>query len=199
MQMIALRRREFSSAAFCGRVHGGERLTGLTALRNASFVHERRPFSFPESKDALGEGDAAVEYIAELKFDGLAMNIRYENGLLVQAATRGDGETGEDVTQNIRTVKQIPLRLPAGVQPVLEVRAFGCRASLAPASSAAAAAEHAAKNIAQIDSLTAAETTAKAPPETTLPAAAATEALGQRRVAIGVDLAAIKLGALACV
>ena len=70
----------------------------------------------------LKEGDAAVEYIAELKFDGLAMNIRYENGVLVQAATRGDGETGEDVTQNIRTVQQIPLRLPAGVPPVLEVR-----------------------------------------------------------------------------
>ena len=70
----------------------------------------------------LKEGDAPVEYIAELKFDGLAMNIRYENGLLMQAATRGDGETGEDVTQNIRTIRQIPLRLPAGVPPVLEVR-----------------------------------------------------------------------------
>ncbi|MES2944566.1 MAG: NAD-dependent DNA ligase LigA, partial [Pseudomonadota bacterium] len=63
-----------------------------------------------------------VEYVAELKFDGLAMSLRYENGLLVQAATRGDGETGEDVTQNIRTIKRIPLRLPAGVPPVLEVR-----------------------------------------------------------------------------
>ncbi len=70
----------------------------------------------------LKEGDAPVEYIAELKFDGLAMNIRYEDGVLVQAATRGDGETGEDVTQNIRTVKQIPLRLPQGVPPILEVR-----------------------------------------------------------------------------
>jgi DNA ligase (NAD+) len=49
----------------------------------------------------------------ELKFDGLAINLRYEGGVLVQAATRGDGETGEDVTQNIRTVRQIPLRLPA--------------------------------------------------------------------------------------
>ncbi|MGZ2930455.1 hypothetical protein ABC668_26725, partial [Pseudomonas aeruginosa] len=42
-----------------------------------------------------------VEYAAELKFDGLAMNLRYEQGVLVQAATRGDGETGEDVTQNV--------------------------------------------------------------------------------------------------
>ncbi|WP_127996607.1 NAD-dependent DNA ligase LigA [Piscinibacter defluvii] len=58
------------------------------------------------------EADAPpVEYCAELKFDGLAINLRYERGVLAQAATRGDGETGEDVTQNIRTIGQIPLRL----------------------------------------------------------------------------------------
>ena len=61
----------------------------------------------------LVETDAPIEYVAELKFDGLAMNLRYENGVLVQAATRGDGETGEDVTKNIRTIGQIPLRIPA--------------------------------------------------------------------------------------
>jgi DNA ligase (NAD+) len=70
----------------------------------------------------LGESDPPVEYVAELKFDGLAMNLRYEMGVLVQAATRGDGEVGEDVTQNIRTIRQIPLRLPKDVPPVLEVR-----------------------------------------------------------------------------
>lgn len=70
----------------------------------------------------LLESDPAVEYVAEPKFDGLAMNLRYEHGVLVQAATRGDGETGEDVTQNIRTIGQIPLRLPADAPPVLEVR-----------------------------------------------------------------------------
>ncbi|MBC7548520.1 MAG: NAD-dependent DNA ligase LigA [Polaromonas sp.] len=64
----------------------------------------------------------AVEYVAELKFDGLAMSLRYENGVLLQAATRGDGETGEDVTQNIRTIGQIPLRLPPDAPEVLEVR-----------------------------------------------------------------------------
>ncbi len=70
----------------------------------------------------LAESDPPVEYVAELKFDGLAMNLRYEMGVLVQAATRGDGEVGEDVTQNIRTIRQIPLRLPKDVPPVLEVR-----------------------------------------------------------------------------
>ena len=71
---------------------------------------------------ALEESAPAVTYVAEPKFDGLAMSLRYEHGVLVQAATRGDGEMGEDVTQNIRTIGQIPLRLPAGVPPVLEVR-----------------------------------------------------------------------------
>ncbi|TRZ97248.1 MAG: NAD-dependent DNA ligase LigA [Rhodocyclaceae bacterium] len=70
----------------------------------------------------LSEADPVVEYAAELKFDGLAINLRYENGVLVQAATRGDGETGEDVTQNVRTVRRIPLRLRSDPPPVLEVR-----------------------------------------------------------------------------
>jgi DNA ligase (NAD+) len=70
----------------------------------------------------LAESAPPVEYVAELKFDGLALNLRYEDGVLVQAATRGDGEIGEDVTQNIRTIGQIPLRLPKDVPPVLEVR-----------------------------------------------------------------------------
>ncbi len=59
--------------------------------------------------------DAAIEYCCELKFDGLAINLRYERGVLVQAATRGDGETGEDVTQNVRTIHCIPLHLNFGV------------------------------------------------------------------------------------
>ncbi len=73
----------------------------------------------------LTEDPAAVEYVAELKFDGLAMSLRYEDGILVQAATRGDGEFGEDVTHNIRTIGQIPLQLTSNVSKwpaVLEVR-----------------------------------------------------------------------------
>ncbi len=74
---------------------------------------------------ALGPADPAVSYVAEPKFDGLAISLRYELGVLVQAATRGDGELGEDVTQNIRTIGQVPLQLQLGhmpCPPVLEVR-----------------------------------------------------------------------------
>src|SRR4051812_18858254 len=64
-----------------------------------------------------------VEYSTELKFDGLAINLRYENGVLVQVATRGDGATGENVTANIRTVRAVPLRLHTEHPPkVLDVR-----------------------------------------------------------------------------
>lgn len=70
----------------------------------------------------LGQPDALIEYACELKFDGLAINLRYERGVLVQAATRGDGETGEDVTQNVRTIHAIPLHLKDCFAEVLEVR-----------------------------------------------------------------------------
>ena len=62
-----------------------------------------------------------VEYFCELKLDGLALSLRYEKGVLVQAATRGDGQTGEDVTANIRTVKSIPLRLTGGIHAIPDV------------------------------------------------------------------------------
>ena len=73
-------------------------------------------------RDGL-DTSAAVEYAAEVKYDGLAINLRYVNGLLEQAATRGDGYTGEDVTANIRTISVIPLRLDTDNPPaVLDVR-----------------------------------------------------------------------------
>ena len=70
----------------------------------------------------LHESDPPVEYACELKFDGLAINLRYEHGFLYKATTRGDGETGEDVTQNVLTIRQIPLRLKDCEASVLEVR-----------------------------------------------------------------------------
>lgn len=66
--------------------------------------------------------DALVQYAVELKFDGLAVSLRYEQGRLVQAATRGDGQTGEDITANMRTVRSVPLRLQGDYPAILEVR-----------------------------------------------------------------------------
>ena len=69
------------------------------------------------------EGDAGVQYVCEPKLDGLAVSLLYEDGVLVRGATRGDGTTGEDVTSNIRTVRNIPLKLQGSGWPaVLEVR-----------------------------------------------------------------------------
>jgi DNA ligase (NAD+) len=73
-------------------------------------------------RNALGEHAGEIEYACELKFDGLAINLRYERGVLVQAATRGDGETGEDVTQNVRTIHCIPLYLKNCDAEIVEVR-----------------------------------------------------------------------------
>ncbi|MBC2885926.1 NAD-dependent DNA ligase LigA [Ochrobactrum sp. CM-21-5] len=66
--------------------------------------------------------DNSIAFTAEPKIDGLSMSIRYENGILVNGATRGDGTTGENVTANIRTIAEIPNRLPAGAPSVVEVR-----------------------------------------------------------------------------
>lgn len=86
---------------------------GLTEEEVALFDHRLQELLEKEN----------VEYETELKFDGLAVNLRYEDGLLVQAATRGDGYTGEDVTANIRTIRSIPLRLFLDDMPrVLDVR-----------------------------------------------------------------------------
>jgi DNA ligase (NAD+) len=73
-----------------------------------------------------------VEYVAELKFDGLAVSLRYVDGIFTQGATRGDGVTGEDVSQNLKTIRDIPLRLAKNAPPLLEVRGevYMCREDL---------------------------------------------------------------------
>ena len=112
----------------------GKVLDGFTPVRHAVPMLSIRTETDTEASGAeafdarirrelgLTETDPPVAYAAELKFDGLAINLRYEQGVLVTAATRGDGEQGEDVTQNIRTVGQIPLRLHGAAPEVLEVR-----------------------------------------------------------------------------
>jgi DNA ligase (NAD+) len=70
----------------------------------------------------LGEAAGPLEYNAELKFDGVAVSLLYEHGILARAATRGDGQVGENVTQNVRTIRMVPLRLRGAPPPILEVR-----------------------------------------------------------------------------
>lgn len=79
-------------------------------------------FDFDERVKKFLNTEEDIEYFAELKFDGLSMELIYENGLLVRALTRGDGTVGEDVTQNVKTIKGIPLKLPAEAPTLLEVR-----------------------------------------------------------------------------
>ncbi|PIT46997.1 NAD-dependent DNA ligase LigA [Snodgrassella alvi] len=87
---------------------------------NNQFDHSEMHAFDKRVRDALG---TEPEYIVEPKFDGLAISLLYRDGLLVQAATRGDGYTGEDVTENARTIVNIPLRLHGdNVPDVLEVR-----------------------------------------------------------------------------
>jgi DNA ligase (NAD+) len=108
---------------------GGEALSGFTQVRHEiPMLSLGNVFSGEELADfdrrvRQGLGIEEVEYSAEPKLDGLAISIRYENGLLIRAATRGDGATGEDVTHNVRTINSVPLRLQGSDYPrVLEVR-----------------------------------------------------------------------------
>jgi DNA ligase (NAD+) len=95
---------------------------GVPMLSLANGFSEADIVAF-DRRVAEGLQVAAVDYAAELKFDGLAINLRYEDGLLVEAATRGDGATGENVTANIRTVQAIPLRLHTDNPPkVIDIR-----------------------------------------------------------------------------
>ena len=98
----------------------------MLSIRTETDVEASGAFTFDarvRRELKLGDSDPLIEYVAELKFDGLAISLRYQDGVLIRAATRGDGETGEDVTENVRTVKQIPLHLSTAEPPaVLEVR-----------------------------------------------------------------------------
>lgn len=92
----------------------------MLSLGNAFDAEEFRNFD-KRARERLEIGE--VEYIAEPKIDGLAISLRYEQGILVKAVTRGDGSRGEDVTENAKTIKAIPLRLrDSQFPPVLEVR-----------------------------------------------------------------------------
>jgi DNA ligase (NAD+) len=91
----------------------------MLSMDNTYNADELRDFDERVRKQ-LGKGD--YDYVVELKIDGVAVSLRYEKGILVLGATRGDGTTGDDVTNNIKTIKAIPLRLVEDVPDVLEVR-----------------------------------------------------------------------------
>ncbi|HEY2682551.1 MAG TPA: NAD-dependent DNA ligase LigA [Steroidobacteraceae bacterium] len=93
----------------------------MLSLDNAFSDEEVRAFD-ERVRERLGESELKVRYSAEPKLDGLAVSARYENGTFVQGATRGDGETGEDITVNLRTIDALPLKLRGEVPPMLEVR-----------------------------------------------------------------------------
>ncbi len=90
----------------------------MTSLDNAMDESELRAWG---DRVAKGLGDQSVRFVCELKIDGLAISIRYENGVLVQAATRGDGKVGEDVTANVATISSLPTHI-ATAPEVVEVR-----------------------------------------------------------------------------
>lgn len=102
----------------------------MLSIRTETDIHASGAAAFDariRRELALPDDAPPVEYVVEPKFDGLAMSLRYEQGRLVHAVTRGDGEVGEDVTHNIRTIRQIPLALATAANgvpppPVLEVR-----------------------------------------------------------------------------
>ena len=94
----------------------------MLSLDNSYNIDELR--AFDERCRRLAEG-RALEYVAELKIDGLSLSLQYEDGLLLRGVTRGDGRIGEDVTQNARTIRSVPLRLKSqakGIDTGLEVR-----------------------------------------------------------------------------
>ncbi|WP_159991053.1 NAD-dependent DNA ligase LigA [Pelistega ratti] len=114
---------------------GGKPLEGFETIQHAQAMlslgnvfseEELRAFDKRVREALIAEGllsvGQLVEYDCELKFDGLAMSLRYEKGVLVSAATRGDGQVGEDVTANIRTMRSVPLHLSGQYPEVLEVR-----------------------------------------------------------------------------
>jgi DNA ligase (NAD+) len=108
---------------------GGEPLTGFAHVRHAQpMLSLGNTYAREELRDfdarvrrILGDQDFA--YFLEPKIDGVAVSLRYENGVLHRAATRGDGRTGDDITENVRTIRSVPLRLLTDAPPaVLEVR-----------------------------------------------------------------------------
>src|ERR1044071_5501957 len=91
----------------------------MLSLENSYNIEDLR--AFDERCRKLADG-RAFEYVAELKIDGLSLSVHYEGGVLARGVTRGDGRVGEDVTQNVRTIRSVPLRLKVAEEGEVEVR-----------------------------------------------------------------------------
>src|ERR1700712_3401979 len=108
---------------------GGQPIEGFVSVRHAvSMLSIDNTYNYDEIREwdvrvrkGLNAGDE-VRYVVELKVDGVAVSLRYEAGKLVLGATRGDGETGDDITANVRTVRGIPLNLAGEAPAILEIR-----------------------------------------------------------------------------
>ena len=109
------------------------RVGGMVTKNFETVVHDHRMYSLDNSysKEDLEDwekriqrilGDAEVEFTCELKYDGASISLTYENGLLVKAVTRGDGFQGDDVTNNIKTIKSVPLQLKGDYPPKFDIR-----------------------------------------------------------------------------
>lgn len=110
-----------------------QRVGGSITKNFKTVVHQNRMYSLENSysKEDLMDwekriqkvlGDVPVQYVCELKYDGASISISYENGKLVRAVTRGDGFQGDDVTQNIKTIKSVPLQLTGDFPPKFDIR-----------------------------------------------------------------------------
>ena len=99
----------------------------MLSLGNAFNEEDLRDFD-RKVRQAVGE---QYSYVCELKIDGLAISLKYENGVFIQGATRGDGETGEDITANLKTIRSIPLRIPEPVSIEVRGEAYMPKASFA--------------------------------------------------------------------
>ncbi len=95
-------------------------LVPMLSLDNAFGEEELR--AFDERVRRFLESDDPIEYMVELKFDGASISLTYQDGLLISGATRGDGETGEQVTDNVRTLRGVPLRMREPIPGTVEVR-----------------------------------------------------------------------------
>jgi len=108
-------------------IAGFEHVTHAVPMLSVDNTYDPQQLRDFDARVKKGLGDAKYDYLVDPKIDGVAVSLRYEGGVLVLAATRGDGKTGDDITHNARTVKSIPLRLTGKDVPgVLEVRGEIC-------------------------------------------------------------------------